>query len=152
MKKISIILGILLTLVSFSGCNDNSTQQETETTTENPINEEFVVKGNTIPDEYSELFNTWYSAYDVIAFTDDGEFYLTYDDISYCISGTYTIEDDTIKIIIDTDSIKDKNLSVGDTDYKFKFVDDNLILTLADDETQSVTYYLDKSVALGQSD
>lgn len=151
MKKISIILGILLTLVSFGGCSDNSTQQETETTTENPINEEFVVKGNTISDEYSELFNTWYSAYDIIAFTDDGEFYLTYDDIGYCISGTYTIENDIIKIIIDTDSIKNSNISVGDTDYKFKFVDGNLILTLADDETQSLTYYLDKSVALGES-
>lgn len=151
MKKISIILGILLTLVSFSGCSDNSTQQEVETTTENPINEDFVVKGNTIPDEYSELFNTWYSAYDVIAFTDDGEFYLTYDDIDYCISGNYTIEDDIISVVIDQSSIKNNLVKALDTSYKFEFVDGNLILTLADDETQSITYYLDKSVALGES-
>ena len=151
MKKINIILGILLTLMSFCGCSDSSNQEEVETTTENSLNEEFVVKGNTISNDYSELFNTWYSAYDIIAFTNDGEFYLTYDDISYCIRGTYTIEDDIISVVIDQSSIKNNLVKAVDTSYKFEFVDGNLILTLVDDETQSITYYLDKSVALGES-
>jgi hypothetical protein len=169
LKKFSIILGVVVTLLAFSGCSSDTTtetteesttvtttadsdEENTDTTTEDSLSAEFVRKSNTISDEYSELFNTWYSAYDIIAFTDDGEFYLTYDDIGYCISGTYTIEDDIIKIIIDPSTIRDSSISVGDTDYEFEFVDGNLVLTLADDETMSLTYYLDKSVALGMSD
>ncbi|MCC8069416.1 MAG: hypothetical protein LIO71_06680 [Ruminococcus sp.] len=160
MKKIFIILGAILTLTSFSGCSSSSettdTDADTTTTTEetsetSSADEEFLVRGNTISDEYSELFNTWYSAYDIIAFTDDGEFYLTYDDIGYCVYGTYSIEDDILKVVIDPSSIKSNDVSVGDTDYKFEFVDGNLILTLAEDDTQSLTYYLDKSVALGET-
>lgn len=116
------------------------------------MNDSIVNSDNYISEEYSELFNTWYSATDIIAFTDDGEFYLTYDDINYCISGTYSIENDIISIKIDESTIRNNLMKVTNTSYKFQFVDGNLILTLADDETQSVTYYLDKSVALGQSD
>jgi hypothetical protein len=148
-----------MTLLAFSGCDsatttdttadvDTTTVAETDTTENDGIRH-----ANSISDEYSELFNTWYSAYDIIAFTDDGEFYLTYDDIGYCISGTYTIDDDDIiNITIDPDTIKDSSLTIGDTAYEFEFVDGNLVLTLVSDETQSLTYYLDKSVALGMSD
>jgi hypothetical protein len=149
-----------MTLLAFSGCDSTTATDSTagvETTvadTQETASTEDNGKryANSISDEYSELFNTWYSAYDIIAFTDDGEFYLTYDDIGYCISGTYTIDDGIINITIDPDSIRDSSLTVGDTAYEFEFVDGNLVLTLASDETQSLTYYLDKSVALGMSD
>ena len=150
MKKISTILGVLAILLTFSGCS--SSNQDVEETSSINMNDSIVNSDNYISEEYSELFNTWYSATDIIAFTDDGEFYLTYDDINYCISGTYSIENDIISIKIDESTIKNNLMKVTDTSYKFQFVDGNLILTLADDETQSVTYYLDKSVALGQSD
>ena len=150
MKKISTILGVLAILLTFSGCS--SSNQDVEETSSINMNNSIVNSNNYISEEYSELFNTWYSATDIIAFTDDGEFYLTYDDINYCISGTYSIENDIISIKIDESTIKNNLMKVTDTSYKFQFVDGNLILTLADDETQSVTYYLDKSVALGQSD
>lgn len=152
MKKISTILGVLAILLTFNGCNSsNSSNQDVTDTSNIDMNNSIVNSDNYISEEYSELFNTWYSATDVIAFTDDGEFYLTYDDINYCISGTYSIEDDIISVVIDESTIKNNLVKVSDTSYKFQFVDGNLILTLADDETQSVTYYLDKSVALGQS-
>ena len=150
MKKISTILGVLAILLTFSGCS--SSNQDVEETSSINMNDSIVNSDNHISEEYSELFNTWYSATDIIAFTDDGEFYLTYDDINYCISGTYSIENDIISIKIDESTIRNNLMKVTDTSYKFQFVDGNLILTLADDETQSVTYYLDKSVALGQSD
>ncbi|MBS6444822.1 MAG: hypothetical protein KH373_03345 [Ruminococcus sp.] len=150
MKKISTILGVLAILLTFSGCS--SSNQDVEETSSINMNDSIVNSDNYISEEYSELFNTWYSATDIIAFTDDGEFYLTYDDINYCISGTYSIENDIISIKIDESTIRNNLMKVTDTSYKFQFVDGNLILTLADDETQSVTYYLDKSVALGQSD
>ena len=150
MKKISTILGVLAILLTFSGCS--SSNQDVEETSSINMNDSIVNSDNYISEEYSELFNTWYSATDIIAFTDDGEFYLTYDDINYCISGTYSIENDIISIKIDESTIKNNLMKVTDTSYKFQFADGNLILTLADDETQSVTYYLDKSVALGQSD
>lgn len=150
MKKISTILGVLAILLTFSGCS--SSNQDVEETSSINMNDSIVNSDKYISEEYSELFNTWYSATDIIAFTDDGEFYLTYDDINYCISGTYSIENDIISIKIDESTIKNNLMKVTDTSYKFQFVDGNLILTLADDETQSVTYYLDKSVALGQSD
>ncbi|GEM_PF-6995031 len=150
MKKISTILGVLAILLTFSGCS--SSNQDVEETSSINMNDSIVNSDNYISKEYSELFNTWYSATDIIAFTDDGEFYLTYDDINYCISGTYSIENDIINIKIDESTIRNNLMKVTDTSYKFQFVDGNLILTLADDETQSVTYYLDKSVALGQSD
>lgn len=150
MKKISTILGVLAILLTFSGCS--SSNQDVEETSSINMNDSIVNSDNYISKEYSELFNTWYSATDIIAFTDDGEFYLTYDDINYCISGTYSIENDIISIKIDESTIRNNLMKVTDTSYKFQFVDGNLILTLADDETQSVTYYLDKSVALGQSD
>jgi len=150
LKKISTILGVLAILLTFSGCS--SSNQDVEETSSINMNDSIVNSDNYISKEYSELFNTWYSATDIIAFTDDGEFYLTYDDINYCISGTYSIENDIINIKIDESTIRNNLMKVTDTSYKFQFVDGNLILTLADDETQSVTYYLDKSVALGQSD
>lgn len=150
MKKISTILGVLAILLTFSGCS--SSNQDVEETSSINMNDSIVNSDNYISEKYSELFNTWYSATDIIAFTDDGEFYLTYDDINYCISGTYSIENDIISIKIDESTIRNNLMKVTDTSYKFQFVDGNLILTLADDETQSVTYYLDKSVALGQSD
>lgn len=150
MKKISTILGVLAILLTFSGCS--SSNQDVEETSSINMNDSIVNSDNYISEEYSELFNTWYSATDIIAFTDDGEFYLTYDDINYCISGTYSIENDIISIKIDESTIRNNLMKVTDTSYKFQFIDGNLILTLADDETQSVTYYLDKSVALGQSD
>ncbi len=150
MKKISTILGVLAILLTFSGCS--SSNQDVEETSSINMNDSIVNSDNYISEEYSELFNTWYSATDIIAFTDDGEFYLTYDDINYCISGTYSIENDIISIKIDESTIRNNLMKVTNTSYKFQFVDGNLILTLADDETQSVTYYLDKSVALGQSD
>lgn len=150
MKKISTILGVLAILLTFSGCS--SSNQDVEETSSINMNDSIVNSDNYISEEYSELFNTWYSATDIIAFTDDGEFYLTYDDINYCISGTYSIENDIINIKIDESTIRNNLMKVTNTSYKFQFVDGNLILTLADDETQSVTYYLDKSVALGQSD
>lgn len=150
MKKISTILGVLAILLTFSGCS--SSNQDVKETSSINMNDSIVNSDNYISEEYSELFNTWYSATDIIAFTDDGEFYLTYDDINYCISGTYSIENDIISIKIDESTIRNNLMKVTDTSYKFQFVDGNLILTLADDETQSVTYYLDKSVALGQSD
>ena len=150
MKKISTILGVLAILLTFSGCS--SSNQDVEETSSINMNDSIVNSDNYISEEYSELFNTWYSATDIIAFTDDGEFYLTYDDINYCISGTYSIENDIISIKIDESTIRNNLMKVTDTPYKFQFVDGNLILTLAGDETQSVTYYLDKSVALGQSD
>lgn len=150
MKKISTILGVLAILLTFSGCS--SSNQDVEETSSINMNDSIVNSDNYISEEYSELFNTWYSATDIIAFTDDGEFYLTYDDINYCISGTYSIENDIISIKIDESTIRNNLMKVTDTSYKFQFVDGNLILTLADDETQSVTYYLDKSVALEQSD
>lgn len=151
MKRISTILGVLAILLMFSGCS--SSNQDVEETSSINMNDSIVNSDDYISEEYSELFNTWYSATDIIAFTDDGEFYLTYDDINYCISGTYSIdENDIINIVIDESTIKNSLMKVTDTSYKFQFVDGNLILTLADDETQSVTYYLDKSVALGQSD
>ena len=150
MKKISTILGVLAILLTFSGCS--SSNQDVEETSSINMNDSIVNSDNYISKEYSELFNTWYSATDIIAFTDDGEFYLTYDDINYCISGTYSIENDIINIKIDESTIRNNLMKVTDTSYKFQFVDGNLILTLVDDETQSVTYYLDKSVALGQSD
>lgn len=151
MKRISTILGVLAILLTFSGCS--SSNQDVEETSSINMNDSIVNSDDYISEEYSELFNTWYSATDIIAFTDDGEFYLTYDDINYCISGTYSIdENDIINIVIDESTIKNSLMKVTDTSYKFQFVDGNLILTLADDETQSVTYYLDKSVALGQSD
>lgn len=150
MKKISTILGVLAILLTFSGCS--SSNQDVEETSSINMNDSIVNSDNYISEEYSELFNTWYSATDIIAFTDDGEFYLTYDDINYCISGTYSIENDIISIKIDESTIRNNLMKVTDTSYKFQFVDGNLILTLADDETQLVTYYLDKSVALGQSD
>jgi len=149
MKKICVILGMLVTLVAFSGCTDGS---NSETTLETSSADNFVLKANTIPDEYSDLFHTWYSANDIIAFTSEGEFFLTYDDIEYCIMGTYSIEDDIINVTIDPSTIKDSNIVVSEnTSYKFEFSSDNLILSLVDDETQSITYYLDKSVALGES-
>ena len=150
MKKISTILGVLAILLTFSGCS--SSNQDVEETSSINMNDSIVNSDNYISEEYSELFNTWYSATDIIAFTDDGEFYLTYDDINYCISGTYSIENDIISIKIDESTIRNNLMKVTNTSYKFQFVDGNLILTLGDDETQSVTYYLDKSVALGQSD
>lgn len=151
LKRISTILGVLAILLTFSGCS--SSNQDVEETSSINMNDSIVNSDDYISEEYSELFNTWYSATDIIAFTDDGEFYLTYDDINYCISGTYSIdENDIINIVIDESTIKNSLMKVTDTSYKFQFVDGNLILTLADDETQSVTYYLDKSVALGQSD
>lgn len=150
MKKISTILGVLAILLTFSGCS--SSNQDVKETSSINMNDSIVNSDNYISEKYSELFNTWYSATDIIAFTDDGEFYLTYDDINYCISGTYSIENDIISIKIDESTIRNNLMKVTDTSYKFQFVDGNLILTLADDETQSVTYYLDKSVALGQSD
>ena len=150
MKKISTILGVLAILLTFSGCS--SSNQDVEEPSSINMNDSIVNSDNYISEEYSELFNTWYSATDIIAFTDDGEFYLTYDDINYCISGTYSIENDIISIKIDESTIRNNLMKVTNTSYKFQFVDGNLILTLADDETQSVTYYLDKSVALGQSD
>lgn len=151
MKKISTILGVLAILLTFNGCNSSSSNQDVTDTSNIDMNNSIVNSDNYISEEYSELFNTWYSASDVIAFTDDGEFYLTYDDINYCISGTYSVKDDIISVVMDESTIKNNLVKVSDTSYKFQFVDGNLILTLADDETQSVTYYLDKSVALGQS-
>lgn len=152
MKRLSTILGVLAILLTFNGCNSNDGSNQDVTDTSNiDMNNSIVNSNDYISDEYSELFHTWYSATDIIAFTDDGEFYLTYDDINYCISGTYSIENDIINIVIDESTIKNNLMKVTDTSYKFQFVDGNLILTLADDESQSVTYYLDKSVALGQS-
>lgn len=135
----------------FNGCNNPNKEEQVNTTTEQSTTINFIVKGGTISNEYSELFHTWYSGYDVIAFTDDGEFYLTYDDIGYCISGNYTIEDDIINVVIDQSTIRNNLMTVSDTSYKFKFIDGNLVLTLVEDESQTVTYYLDKSVALGES-
>lgn len=152
MKKIFVMLGILITLLAFNGCTNSSNQETSETTLETLSTDNFLLKANTIPDEYADLFHTWYSANDIIAFTSEGEFFLTYDNIEYCIMGTYSIEDDIINVTIDPSTIKDSNIVVSEnTAYKFEFSHGNLILTLPDDETQSITYYLDKSVALGDS-
>lgn len=142
-----------MTLISFSGCND-TTQVEQSVEVENTTVdlEEYHIQVTTMSQDYEELWNTWYSTDNIVAFTNDGEVYFTNYNISYCVSGTYTIDGDTINTVIDTSTIKDNRMRVFSSSYKFKFVDGNLILTLADNETQSLTYYLDKSVALGQSD
>jgi hypothetical protein len=149
----------MLSLVCLGGCSSDTTTTEdsTETTTiaeeeDTDEVEDALQKVTYLDDAYEDLWHTWYSSTDIMEFTKDGEFYWTCDDIEYCVSGTYTVDDTTISVTIDTSTIKSQYYAPTDGSYYYELGDGTLTITLVGDDTITDTYYTDKSIALGESD